>query len=239
MRGDSAANHQVCPSWSRFSRNLDMSELSPPIDPAPSPIDAPSSPPVDRAAALPAWRHKNIDLLRRLLVGGYFIAACTTFLAVAVYESRPLNVGFLVLGAVNVACAVTLAFGRQLPDGVVKFFGISGAILFVSAAVVLARPLGPTPLYYVWPALNCGYFGTRRDARVASLVMSVAFAAALLLAHGAQVPVITYMSVVSFFLVVLVAVQYQAQRTDVLVQELAHAAATDGLTGLLDRRAFG
>jgi len=52
------------------------------------------------------------------------------------------------------------------------------------------------------------------------------------------VPLITHFSVVSFFLVILVAVQFQARRTDGLVKQLAHAAATDGLTDLLDRRAF-
>jgi diguanylate cyclase (GGDEF)-like protein len=216
-----------------------MSAPSSPVDPRPSPVDPARSSPVDRAAALPIWRHKNIDLLRRLLVVGYFIAAIVGLTALTVYENHPFNYGFLVLVGVNVLCAVALAVGRGFPDGVIKFFAFGGAILLTSVAVVLARPLGPTPLYYVWPALNCGYFGNRRDARVASLVMSISFAAALLFAHGVQVPVITYTSVVSFFLVVLVAVQYQARRTDGLVLELAHAAATDGLTGLLDRRAFG
>ena len=100
------------------------------------------------------------------------------------------------------------------------------------------RPLSTTPLYYLWPALNCGYFGTRRDVRVAALLMCASFAVALNFATGVEEPVVTYISVVSIFLLVLLGVQRQAERTDGLVKQLAHAAATDSLTGLLDRRAF-
>ncbi len=209
-----------------------MAATSSPIDPALSSRNR-------RVPALPAWRHKNLDLLRRLLALGYIVAAATGAVAVGLYNAHPVNVHLLVLAVVNLGLGIVLAFGRGLPDGVIKFFAFPGAILLTSAAVAVARPLGPTPLYYVWPALNCGYFGNRRDARVASVVMGVSFAIALLFASGVQVPLITYSSVVSFFLIVLLAVQYQARRTDVLVEELAHAAATDGLTGLLDRRAFG
>jgi diguanylate cyclase (GGDEF)-like protein len=145
---------------------------------------------------------------------------------------------FVGLAGLYLLVAAVLAVGRRFPAWVVKFFAFSGAIVMTSAAVAFARPLGPTPIYYVWPALNCGYWGSRKDARVASVVMSVSFAIALLFATDVQVPLITYSSVVSFFVVILLAVQYQGRRTDVLVKELAHAAATDGLTGLLDRRAF-
>lgn len=192
----------------------------------------------DRSSAIPALRLKNMDILRRLLVLGYFVASATALVAVALYSSDSSDLGFIVLAGVYAGIAVILAVARGLPEAVIKFFAFSGAILLTSAAVVFAHPLGPAPLYYVWPALNCGYFGNRRDARVASAVMSVSFAIALLLAHGVQVPIITYASVVSFFLVILLAVQYQARRTDVIVEELNVAAATDGLTGLLDRRAF-
>lgn len=192
----------------------------------------------DRGAELPAWRHKDLDILRRLLVIGYLIAAVTSVVAVVGYGSESENAVFLLLAGVDVGLALVLALGRGLPDGAIKFFGFSGAILLTSAAVAFAHPLGPTPIYYVWPALNCGYFGTRRDARVASVVMSLSFAVALLFATGVQVPLITYGSVVSFFLVIVLAVQYQSRNTDVLVKQLANAAATDGLTGLLDRRAF-
>jgi diguanylate cyclase (GGDEF)-like protein len=195
------------------------------------------TPPADRRFAL-AWRHKDMNLLRRLLAVGYFVASGTALVAVALYSSDRLNAGFIVLTGVFAAMGAILAVGRGLPDRMIKFLAFSGAILFTSAAVVFASPLGPTPLYYVWPALNCGYFGSRRDARVAGVVMSVSFAVALVFAHEVQVPLITYTSVVSFFLVILLLIQYQARRTDALVEELNVAAATDGLTGLLDRRAF-
>jgi diguanylate cyclase (GGDEF)-like protein len=187
---------------------------------------------------LPRWRRENVDLLRRLLVVGYVAAALTSFIAVSLPGSDHGNLGLLVLAVVETGVAVMLALGRRLPGEVIKLVAFSGAILFVGLATVFARPLGPTPLYYLWPALTCGYFGTRRDARVASVLMCVSFAVALRFANDVQVPMITYISVVSIFVIVLLAVQRQAEHTDELVQELAHAAATDSLTGLLDRRAF-
>ncbi len=193
----------------------------------------------DRLSSIPTVRHKNMDLLRRVLVVGYLVASGTALAAVALYSSDASDLGFIILAGVYAGVAVFLAVGRKLPEAVIKFFAFSGAILLTGAAVVFAHPLGPTPLYYVWPALNCGYFGNRRDARVASVVMSVSFAIALVLAHDVQVPLITYSSVVSFFLVTVVVIQYQARRTDLIVEQLNVAAATDGLTGLLDRRAFG
>jgi diguanylate cyclase (GGDEF)-like protein len=196
------------------------------------------SSPTDRMSAIPALRHKNIDVLRRLLALGYLIAAGTALVAVALHNSDASSLGFLILAGVDACVGITLALARGLSDNVIKFFAFSGAILITSVTVAFAHPLGPTPLYYVWPALNCGYFGSRRDARVASVVMSASFAVALLFATNVQVPLITFTSVVSFFLVILLAVQYQARRTDAIVEELNVAAATDGLTGLLDRRAF-
>jgi len=212
----------------------------PNVDPARMFPDVPErSSSEENAPGLPGWRHKDINLLRRLLVVGYVIAAVTAVVAILGYGSDSENSVFLGLAGLYLLVAVVLALGRRFPAGVIKFFAFSGAIIMTSAAVAFAHPLGPTPIYYVWPALNCGYWGNRRDARVASLVMSVSFAVALLFANHVQVPLITYSSVVSFFVVILLAVQYQSRRTDVLVKELAHAAATDGLTGLLDRRAFG
>ncbi len=202
-----------------------------------STTDHPSSM-TGRPAAIPGLRHKDMDLLRRVLVVGYLVASATALIAVALYQSDASNAGFLALAGVYAGVSVTLALGRGLPEAVIKFFAFSGAILMTSAAVVFAHPLGPAPLYYVWPALNCGYFGNRRDARVSSAVMSVSFAIALVFANGVQVPLITYTSVVSFFAITLLVVQYQARRTDAIVEELNVAAATDGLTGLLDRRAF-
>ena len=198
-----------------------------------------ASPSPETHTGIAVASRRNIDLLRRVLVVGYLVAAATGLLAVVFQPSDHGNVGLIASSLVEIAIAVILAVGRRLPNSVIKFFGISAPIILISLTVALARPIGPTPLYYLWPALNCGYFGTRRDVRVAAALMCASFAAALVFADGVQVPVITYTSVVCVFLFALVLVERQAERTDKLVGQLAHAAATDSLTGLLDRRAFG
>jgi diguanylate cyclase (GGDEF)-like protein len=181
---------------------------------------------------------RDLDLLRRILSVGYLLAGFTAIGAALLAGADQGNLVLLIAGFSELIIAAALALWRGMPPALIKFLGIPGAILLVSVAVACARPLGPAPIYYLWPALNCAFYGTRRDARVASLLMCTSFALALALSPDAQVPIVTYFAVVSIFLLVLVAVQYQVERTDGLVQELAHAAATDSLTGLLDRRAF-
>lgn len=72
----------------------------------------------------------------------------------------------------------------------------------MSAAVALAHPIGPAPLYYIWPALTCGHYGTKSDARATLGLLCVTLALALAVAHDPQVPGIMYVSVVSIFALV-------------------------------------
>ena len=143
------------------------------------------------------------------------------------------GIGVVVLAAL--AISGTLALGRRLPQTAIKLIGFAGAILLASVLVVVARPLGPAPLYYLWPALTVGHFGNRRDAIASCVFLCVCFAAALPFAHDAQVPMITYVSVVSIFLVVIAGYQRQRARTNGLTVELAVAAGHDTLTGLPNR----
>ena len=178
---------------------------------------------------------QDVNLLRRLLIGGYLVAAGTGGLAFVMPGSDQGNGG---LGGVTIAAfaiSATLALGRRLPQSAIKLIGFAGAILLASALVVVARPLGPSPLYYLWPALTVGHFGNRRDAIASSILLCVCLAAALPFAHEAQVPVITYVSTVSIFLVVIAGYQRQRARTISLTAELAVAAGHDTLTGLPNR----
>ncbi len=194
-----------------------------------------------RAAAAPrgvvqsGLPQQDVELLRRLLVGGYLVAAGTAALALFAPGGDRGNTGLLAVALAALAIAVVCAVGRRLPPVVIKQLAFSGAIVLSSALVVVARPLGPSPLYYLWPALTCGHFGTRRDAVVSSALLCVCLAAALPFAHEAQVPVITYVSVVTIFLFVIAGYQRQRARTSELTAELAVAAGHDVLTGLPNR----
>ncbi len=171
------------------------------------------------------------DNLRRSLVVGFGVTATTAVFAVLVVGSDRWNVGLLSVAGFELCLAAVLAIGRSLPVWAIKLAAFGVAIAVVSAVVAFANPIGPAPLYYIWPALTCGRYGSRRDARLMMVWFCVTFAAALAFAHDAQVPVIMFVSVVSIVGIVLAIHQRD-------VQELAQAASSDSLTRLLNRRAF-
>ena len=173
----------------------------------------------------------NYDTLRRSLVLGYGVTALTAIFAVLAIGSDHGNKGLLGVAAFELCLTAVLAAGRRLPTWAIKVAAFPVAVCVVSAVVAFANPIGPAPLYYIWPALTCGSFGTRSDARGVMAVFCVTFAAALSVAHDAQVPVIMYVSVVSIVGIVL-AIQRRER------QALTEAATTDSLTRLLNRRAF-
>ncbi len=188
-----------------------------------------------RAVVRSGLPQQDIQVLRRLLVVGYLFAAGTGALALVVPGQDRGNEGLVGVVIAALVVAGVLAVGKRLPEAVIKAIGFDGAILLASVLVAVARPLGPAPLYYLWPALTCGHFGTRRDAVSSSVLLCVCFAAALPFAHDAQVPVITYVSVVSIFLFVIAGYQHQRARTNAVTAELAVAAGHDVLTGLPNR----
>jgi len=184
------------------------------------------------SAGLP---QQDVQLLRRLLIGGYLTAAGTGTLALVIPGADHGNAGLVGIVVAALIVAAVLVVGRRLPASVIKAIGFPGAIALTSALVVVAKPLGPSPLYYLWPALTCGHFGTRRDAIFSSAFLCLCFAAALPFAHDAQVPVITYVSVVSIFTFVTAGYQRQRAHTNRVTAELAVAAGHDSLTGLPNR----
>ena len=169
--------------------------------------------------------------LRRSLVLGFAVTAITAVFATLVVSSDHGNIGLLSVAGFELCLAAVLAVGRSLPVWTIKLAAFGVAIAVIAAVVAFADPIGPAPLYFIWPALTCGRYGSRRDARLMMVWFCLTFAAGLAFAHDAQVPVIMYASVVSIVGLVL-AIQHRD------TQELAEAASTDSLTHLLNRRAF-
>jgi len=184
---------------------------------------------------------RELRELHHSLVLGYATAAVTSTLAVLTVNWGHLHAGtgLLVLAGVEILIALVLAVVPAMPEAAVKFFAFPVPVVLISIAVAVAQPVGPAAIYYLWPALTCGHFGSRRDARLVIGLLCVGFAVGLALGHGVEVPVITYIAVVSVFVLVLVGYQYSRAQSVALTAELEHAASTDSLTGLLNRRAFG
>jgi len=178
---------------------------------------------------------QDMQLLRQLLVAGYLSAAAIAGFAVLLPGSDQGNSGLAVVAGVALLTALVLVAGGGRSDMVVKLIAFPGSVALISLLVVVARPMGPAPLYYMWPALTCGHFGSRREARLTGLLICVGFGAALPFTHDAQVPPITYLSVVSICLLAIAGYQHQRNRTGQLTAELAVAAGHDVLTRLPNR----
>jgi diguanylate cyclase (GGDEF)-like protein len=174
----------------------------------------------------------NFHDLRRSLVAGFAVTAITAVVATLVIPTDHGNVGLLGVAAFELCLTAVLIRWRAMPVWAVKIAAFPVAVAVVSVVVAVAKPIGPAPLYYIWPALTCGRFGTRRDARLTFAWFCATFGAALAVAHQVQVPQIMYLSVVSIVGLVL-----GLQQRD--TRELERAATTDSLTRVLNRRAFG
>src|SRR5271167_671698 len=125
----------------------------------------------------------NFDELRRSLVLGYGVTAVTAIFAVLVVRTDRGNVGLLSVAAFELCLAAVLAAWRSMPEWLIKVAAFPTAVGVISAVVAFATPIGPAPLYYIWPALTCGSYGSRNDARWTMVTLCATFALALSVAH--------------------------------------------------------
>jgi diguanylate cyclase (GGDEF)-like protein len=191
---------------------------------------------------LPADRRplsSNLDILRRVAAFGYFAGALVLISTIWLPDPDPRDHhALLLIGIGEVAAGLILQFGKRLPDWAIKVIAISGAILATSLVVAVFRPMGVVPLYYLWPALTGGYFGSRREAIWNFVFFCVAFAVALLLSPSAEMRTSVYSATVLFYgSVSFIMLRLTAEVED-LMHELHHTASVDSLTGLLNRRSF-
>lgn len=181
---------------------------------------------------------RDTDVLRRLTALGYLIGASTAFLSIVTPDPDPSDHrALLILAVLEVAIAGVLVFGGGLPDAVIRAICLPGAVVFTSVAVAVAKPAEVVLLFYLWPALQVGYFGSRREARVCLGVFAISLAVALHLGDW-QVPLITYVVTMDVMLLATVVLYILTRRTERLMEELESAATHDDLTGLLNRRAL-
>jgi diguanylate cyclase (GGDEF)-like protein len=111
-------------------------------------------------------------------------------------------------------------------------------IVVVSAILAVAKPIGAVPFFYLWPVLFAAYFFSRADLWAALVVMTTTYGAALAFWGDPGIRAMLFMGAVIPVALVAILVHLLKERLNVTVAELRHAAATDPLTGLPNRRAF-
>ncbi len=183
-------------------------------------------------------RDTDWSILRRYCAAAYLTGFVTN---VALYAFRPVerhSAGVVPLAVAELVVGLVLLFGRGLPGWAVRSLGISGAIVLISVGVVVARPVGPTPLWNVLPAIAVARFCDRRETLLNLGLLLFSYALALGFADHPEVPALTYGTVVSIVVLLVAAHGRQVRYTGTVMAQLEVAAALDPLTGLLNRGAL-
>ncbi len=175
-------------------------------------------------------------LMWRLSVVSFVIGALTALSVVVAPDPDPSDhTAIAVIAGVLVLSSAALALSG--PRGRLVALTPLWGVLCVSALVVVARPLGAMPLFYLWPLLQAAYFLDRRPMIAVEATMLVSYAVALQWSPPGQ-RIAYFVAVVVCTLMVAVVVGHLQRRVARLVARLDTAASTDPLTGLLNRRAF-
>jgi diguanylate cyclase (GGDEF)-like protein len=150
---------------------------------------------------------------------------------------------FLMIGTLTLLIGfVCLRWSKRLPDWTYPLLMVYGTTLISVAVYFDGERLGGRPVLdevlYVWIALYFGYFFTRRQIIVQTAAIAIAYAMALVEIHPGPSGVTRWTIVVMMVSVVATAVHLLKRQSDSLVAELNHAACTDPITGLLNRRGF-
>jgi diguanylate cyclase (GGDEF)-like protein len=120
----------------------------------------------------------------------------------------------------------------------VSSVGVVYGILLVSALMAVTRPIEATPFFYLWPMVFSAYFCSRRELAFDLLLMWVTLGLALFLWSADPMKPVLFMGVGVSVTITAVVVKLLAEHVTAVIGQLARAADTDYLTGLLNRRAF-
>jgi diguanylate cyclase (GGDEF)-like protein len=118
-----------------------------------------------------------------------------------------------------------------------RFAAVYG-ILLVSALMAVTRPIEATPFFYLWPMVFAAYFFSRRELALCLLLMWVTLGLALFVWSVDPMKPVLFMGVGVSVTLTTVVVALLAEHVTSVIGQLARAADTDYLTGLLNRRAF-
>jgi diguanylate cyclase (GGDEF)-like protein len=112
------------------------------------------------------------------------------------------------------------------------------AVLLVSALMAVTRPIESTPFFYLWPMVYSAYFFSRREVAVDLAIMWVTLAVALFVFSEDPQKAVLFIGVGTSVTLTTVVVMLLGEFVGAVIGQLATTAATDYLTGLLNRRSF-
>ena len=143
----------------------------------------------------------------------------------------------LVVSGLLVLIAVELALLRRPRLWVLQAHAAAGVVL-VGVVVALVGDAGLAPVYLLWPAVLVAWFSSWRALAVHLALLTFVLVTAMAVHGGVERPLDTVVAVLVTAAGIAGVITFLTRRQARLRAELALAADTDPLTGLLNRRAF-
>lgn len=187
-------------------------------------------------------RHRQMVRVAALLFG--VGSAITAISIVAPHQPQIETEGLAFVAAGGaLLTAILLTVGARLPGWTVHVWAASGTAI-VSFGLLFngernGGAAGGDEMYYLWVTLYAAYYLGRWGTAGQLLVIAAAYTTTLVAIDPGPIGPSRWLTTIGLATGSAVVVRLLSERVERLVGELRHAAATDPLTGLPNRRAFG
>lgn len=180
----------------------------------------------------------DLGLMRRVAVAMLLVGGVTCLSGVWITQQTQGGAR-----AQGILAAVLLASGLGLlavrrPTRLLLEGSVLWSTGLLSALIATVDTLGMAPFFYLWPVVFAAYFSSTRVAVACYVWMAVGLAAALVTNEAIDLKVDVFVGTVSSVGLMAALVHSLTRRERLLRAELAAAAETDPLTGLLNRRSL-
>lgn len=203
----------------------------------------PSSLRLRRAATDPAgtvWAGTQPEpgTLMRLVAAQFFIGAALLGIGLVLPTDNPSDRPYLLAIAVVVLISGALLWWVPVRRQAFVDAGIAGLVVLVTAAVMVSRPMGLTPLFYFWPLMLAAYYASPGRIVAFATLAIVLFGVAVATVAQTENPPLEFILFAAMTTVVVLGVRRLRTRNIELFTELERLAWQDSLTGALNRGGF-
>jgi diguanylate cyclase (GGDEF)-like protein len=186
-------------------------------------------------------RHRQMVRVAALLFGVGSAITAVSILAPHQPEVEEQGLAFVAAGGALLT-AILLTVGGRLPTSTVHLWAACGTAI-VSFGLLFngernGGAAGGDEMYYLWVTLYAAYYLGRWGTAGQLIVIAIAYTATLVAIDPGPIGPSRWLTTMGLATGAAVVVRLLSERVERLVGELRHAAATDPLTGLLNRRAF-
>jgi diguanylate cyclase (GGDEF)-like protein len=187
-------------------------------------------------------RHRQMVRVAAALFGAASAISAISIVAPHQPQLETEGLAFVVAGGALLT-AILLTVGERLPRWTVHLWTAGGTAL-VSFGLLFngernGGAAGGDEMYYLWVTLYAAYYLGRWATAAHLGLVAAAYTATLVAIDPGPIGPSRFLTTVGLATGSSVVVRLLSERVERLVAELRHAAATDPLTGLLNRRAVG